>query len=81
MQGGKVFVVYNVYKHSASLFERVKAMMAFALIHLCFVGDSALELCKKYNFTNFFLVHNCLIKQNVSTKPDYNMGEIFPIYL
>ena len=42
------------------MFERIKVIIAIALIHLFFGGDS--KFC-----------HNWIIKQNDSTKQDYNL--------
>ncbi len=58
------------------LFERVKVMTAIALIHLCFGGDSPLNYVKNKVLLNFW-GHNCIIKQNDSTKPDCNLEAIF----
>ncbi len=56
----------DVTINSVIPFERVKVMIAVALIHLCFWGDSPLK--KKYYVKNkvflFFFCHNCLIKQS-----------------
>ncbi len=60
---------------SVILFESVKVMIAIALTHLCFGGDSPLNYVK-IKFCYYF-GHNCIIKQNDSTKPDYNLEAIF----
>ncbi len=62
-----------------NVFERIKIMIAIALIHLCVGGDSPLSNVKKYSFAIFFC-HNCIIKQNDSNKQDYNLDGFFPIY-
>ncbi len=54
-------------------------MMAMALIHLYFGGDSPLGYVKNKVLLIFFC-HNCMIKQNDSTKQDYNLEGLFPIY-
>ncbi len=51
-----------------NVFERIKVMIAMALIHLCFGGDSPLG----YVLLLFFC-HNRIIKHNDSTKQDYNL--------
>ena len=55
-------------------------MIATALIHLSFGGDSPLSKVKNKVLLILF-GHNCLIEQNDSTKPDYNLEGFFPIYL
>ncbi len=51
-----------MHRYSVILFEIVKVMVATALLHLCFGGDSPLNYVK----TNvlLFVCHNSLIKQN-----------------
>ncbi len=50
-----------------------------ALIHLCFEGGSPLGYVNT-KVLLFFSCHNCIIKQNDSTKQDYNLEGFFPIY-
>ena len=66
--------------HSVSLFERVKLMMAVALMHLWFGYDIPLWV-KNTVLLMFF--HNCLIKQNDANKYGHNIDSegFFPIYL
>ena len=54
-------------------------MIAMALIHLWFGGDSHLGYVKNKVLV-FFFWHNCIIKQNDSTKQDYNLEGFFQIY-
>ncbi len=58
-----------------NVFERIKVMIAMALIHLCFGGDSPLCYVKN-TVLLFFFRHNCIIKQNDSTLRDYNLEGI-----
>ncbi len=55
-------------------------MIAIALTHLGFGGDSPLS----YVYNKVLLIffgHNYLIKPNDLGKPDYNLEGLFPIYL
>ena len=61
------------------MFDRITVKITMAVIHLCFGGDPPLDYVKKYSFVIFFF-HNCIIKRNDSTKQDYNLDGIFPIY-
>ncbi len=54
-------------------------MIAMALIHLCFGGDSPLGYVKNKALLIFFC-HNCIIRQNDSTKQDYNLEGFSPIF-
>ncbi len=62
-----------------NVFERVKVMIAMALVDLCFLGDSPLGSVKNKVLLIFFC-YNCIIKQNDSTKQDYNLERFLPIY-
>ncbi len=62
-----------------SVFERLKVMIAMALIQLCFGGDSPLGYVKK-KVLLIVLCQNCIIKQNDSTKQGYNLEGFSPIY-
>ncbi len=62
-----------------NVFERVKVMIAMALKHLCFEGDSPLGYVKN-KVLLFFVCHNCIINQNYSTKQHYNLEGFFPIH-
>ncbi len=44
--GSKFSVVYQMHRYSVILFEIVKVMVATALLHLCFGGDSTLNYAK-----------------------------------
>ncbi len=54
-------------------------MIAMALMHLCFGGDSPLGYVN-YTVLLFFVCHKCIIKQNDSTKQDYNLEGFFRVY-
>ncbi len=54
-------------------------MLAMALIHLSFGGDSPLGYVKN-KVLLFFFCHHCIIKQNDSTEQDYNLEGFFPVY-
>ncbi len=52
-----------------------------ALIHLCLGGVSPLSCVKIFgSFANFFSATTAFIKQNDSTKQDYNLEGFFPVY-
>ena len=67
--------MYHVHKYSVILFERVIVTIAIVPIHLCFWGDSPRIYVKNKVLLFFFFGggHKCLVKQNGSTKHDYNM--------
>ncbi len=54
-------------------------MITMVLIHLYFGSDSPLGYVKNEVLLIFFC-HNCIIKQNDSTKQDYNLEGFSPIY-
>ena len=54
-------------------------MIAMALIHLCLGGDSPLGDVKN-KVLQIFVCHNCIIKQSDSTKRDYKLEGVIPIY-
>ncbi len=51
-------------------------MIAIYLKRLCFGSDFPLGYVK----SKVFFYHNCIIKQNDSTKQDYNLEGFFPRY-
>ena len=65
-----------------NVLERIKVLIAMALIHLWFFwgegGDSPLGYVKN-TVLLFFSRQNCIIKHNDSTKQDYNLEGFFPI--
>ncbi len=57
-------------------------MIAIALTHLCFGGDSPLVVSYVQNKVLLILGGATTdFKQNDSTKPNYNLEGVFPIYL
>ncbi len=68
-----------------NVFERIKVMIAMALIHLCLGGDSPLGYVKSkvlLFFSATTAVSSTMIKQDYtdSTKQDYNL-QAFPQYI
>ncbi len=78
---GAAISATDLTRNSIILFERAKVMIAIALIHLCFTGDSPLIYVQNKVWLKFVLFYlNCLIKQHKSTKHDYNLEGFYPIF-
>ncbi len=69
----------DLTKNSIIVFERVWKGKGHDR-NGCFGGDSPLDYVKKNKVLLIFFWHNCIIKQNDSSKQDYNLEGFFPIY-